>query len=109
VKEKLEALIREMDASGILYAEAVSEFKKRFIVRVMTRCHGNQCKTAREMQMHRNTLSRTIEDLEMDAELVRLKLKRPVQKGMHCRKDGEPYPVKSVPDVKNQQTKAMGA
>jgi hypothetical protein len=93
MKEQLEGF-REMDASGILYAEGVNEFRKRFIVRVMTRCRGNQCKAARELGMHRNTLSRTIEELEMEAELVRLKLKRPV--GTHCRKDGEAYPVKSV-------------
>ena len=60
MKDQLEALIFQMVRSNILYSEAVREFKKRFIVTVLEENRGNQCKAARELGMHRNTLSRTM-------------------------------------------------
>ncbi len=66
-----------MRDSGILYSEAVREFKKRFILTVLQRHHGNQCKAARELGMHRNTLSRTIAELELDPHSVRDSSRRP--------------------------------
>jgi len=77
VKDQLEALVAYMHSSGILYAEAVREFKKRFIINVLQQCHGNQCKAARELDMHRNTLSRTIEELKIDMRSVRDGARRP--------------------------------
>jgi DNA-binding NtrC family response regulator len=68
-----------MYKSGILYSEAVREFKKRFIVNVLRENHGNQCKAARELGMHRNTLSRTIEELRIDMREVREGIRRPPQ------------------------------
>ena len=38
------------------YADAVREFKKRFLLEVLVRHRGNQCKAAEELGMHRNTL-----------------------------------------------------
>jgi DNA-binding NtrC family response regulator len=66
-----------MYKSGILYSEAVREFKKRFIITVLQENHGNQCKAARELGMHRNTLSRTIEELKIDMRNVRDGVRRP--------------------------------
>ena len=66
MKDQLEALILQMHKSGILYPEAVREFKKRFILTVLQENKGNQCKTARQLGMHRNTLSRTISELKID-------------------------------------------
>ena len=66
MKDQLEALITQMYKSGILYSEAVREFKKKFIFTVLQENHGNQCKAARELGMHRNTLSRTIAELKVD-------------------------------------------
>ena len=70
MKDQLEALILQMHKSGILYAEAVREFKKRFIMTVLQENKGNQCKTARQLGMHRNTLSRTIAELNLDIQDV---------------------------------------
>ena len=64
MKDQLEALILQMHKGGILYSEAVREFKKRFILTVLQENRGNQCKTARQLGMHRNTLSRTIAELK---------------------------------------------
>jgi Fis family transcriptional regulator len=77
VKDQLEALILQMYRSNILYSEAVREFKKRFIITVLEENHGNQCKAAREMGMHRNTLSRTMQELKIDVRPMRADAKRP--------------------------------
>jgi DNA-binding NtrC family response regulator len=77
VKDQLEALILQMYKSNILYSEAVREFKKRFIVTVLEENRGNQCKSARELGMHRNTLSRTMDELKIDVRQLRAGAKRP--------------------------------
>ncbi len=66
-----------MHKSGILYAEAVREFKKRFILTVLAENKGNQCKAARQLGMHRNTLSRTITELNLDVRMFRPGARRP--------------------------------
>ncbi len=71
MKDQLEALILQMYKSNILYSEAVREFKKRFIVTVLEENGGNQCKAARELGMHRNTLSRTMQELRIDVRQLR--------------------------------------
>ena len=77
MKDQLEALVTQMHQSGILYSEAVREFKKRFILSVLQENHGNQCKAARELGMHRNTLSRTISELKLDIRTLREGSRRP--------------------------------
>jgi DNA-binding NtrC family response regulator len=77
VKDQLEALIAHMYRSGITYSEAVCEFKKKFILTVLQDSNGNQCKAARQLGMHRNTLSRTIADLKLDAKALRNGARRP--------------------------------
>ncbi len=77
VKDQLEALILQMHKSGILYAEAVREFNKRFIMTVLQENKGNQCKAARQLGMHRNTLSRTIVELDLDVRTLRPGARRP--------------------------------
>ncbi|HKR97797.1 MAG TPA: helix-turn-helix domain-containing protein, partial [Candidatus Angelobacter sp.] len=78
MKDQLEALVAQMYSSGILYSEAVREFKKRFIMNVLQQNRGNQCKAARELGMHRNTLSRTIAELKLDVRQLRDGGRRPV-------------------------------
>lgn len=77
MRNQLEALVTQMYQSGILYSEAVREFRKRFILTVLEQNNGNQCKAARQLGMHRNTLSRTITELELDVRAVRAGLRRP--------------------------------
>ncbi len=77
MKSQLEALVSEMHGSGILYAEAVREFKKVFIAHVLEQNKGNQCKAARQLGMHRNTLSRTLQELEVDVRELRKGMRRP--------------------------------
>lgn len=77
MKDQLEALIMQMCKGGILYNEAVREFKKKFILAVLQENKGNQCKAARQLGMHRNTLSRTITELELDIKTLRGGTRRP--------------------------------
>ena len=79
MKDQLEALILQMYKSNILYDEGVREFKKRFILTVLQENKGNQCRAARELGMHRNTLSRTVADLRIDAKALRVGARRPPQ------------------------------
>jgi len=67
----------QMYKSGITYSEAVCEFKKKFILTVLQDSKGNQCKAARQLGMHRNTLSRTIAELNLDVRSVRPGARRP--------------------------------
>lgn len=60
VKDQLETLVGLMVERGILFDEAVTEFEKKFIKRVLDRANGNQSRAARVLGIHRNTLSRKI-------------------------------------------------
>ncbi|MDP9263612.1 MAG: histidine kinase [Acidobacteriota bacterium] len=77
MKDQLETLVHQMYESGILYSEAVREFKKRFLLTVLQQNQGNQCRAARQLGMHRNTLSRTISELKLDIRAVRSGARRP--------------------------------
>ena len=71
MKDQLEALVQQMYRSNILYSEAVREFKQRFIATVLEENKGNQCRAARQLGMHRNTLSRTLDELKIDVRQFR--------------------------------------
>jgi len=45
---------------------------------VLAHHKGNQCKAATELGMHRNTLSRTLAELDMDTAQIRNGMRRPV-------------------------------
>ena len=66
MKDQLEALITRMIEHGIQYPEAVAEFEKRFIQRMLERNNGNHSKAAKALGIHRNTLSRKVEVLALD-------------------------------------------
>ncbi|MGC1785002.1 MAG: helix-turn-helix domain-containing protein [Acidobacteriaceae bacterium] len=83
MKRELDNLVVQMYASGITYEEAIREFRRRYIQEVLARNKGNQCKAARELGVHRNTLSRIMADLELDPAQIKLGLKRPAR-GEHA-------------------------
>lgn len=78
MKRELDALITQMHTAGINYADAIRQFKKRYILEVLAHHKGNQCKAATELGMHRNTLSRTLAELDMDTAQIRKGMRRPV-------------------------------
>ena len=77
MKRDLDNLVLQMHDAGITYSDAVREFKKRYILEVLARHRGNQCKAAEELGMHRNTLSRTLVELDMDSTQIKKGLRRP--------------------------------
>ena len=66
MKDQLELLVNQMVERGILFEEAISEFEKRFIKRVLDRTNGNQSRAAQMLGIHRNTLSRKIDEYKLD-------------------------------------------
>jgi len=66
LKDQLEALVGQMVERGIQFDEAVNEFEKKFIKRVLDRSRGNQSRAARLLGIHRNTLSRKIDLYKLD-------------------------------------------
>ncbi|MGA2437332.1 MAG: helix-turn-helix domain-containing protein [Acidobacteriaceae bacterium] len=78
MKRELDTLITQMHSAGISYNDAIRQFKKRYILEVLAHHKGNQCKAATELGMHRNTLSRTLAELDMDSAQIRKGMRRPV-------------------------------
>jgi DNA-binding NtrC family response regulator len=58
ISERLERLVEEMVDRSVQFEDAVHEFEKRFIARVLKQCDGSLTKTADALGMHRNTLTR---------------------------------------------------
>jgi DNA-binding NtrC family response regulator len=77
VQERLELLVNEMHRGGILYSEALSEFRKAFISAALRENKGNVSKTAPALGLHRNTLSRICFDLQLDVRSFRAGPRRP--------------------------------
>lgn len=65
MKDQLEGLVAQMVDRGILFDEAVEEFEKRFIKRVLDRANGNQSRAAQVLGIHRNTLSRKMDEYKL--------------------------------------------
>ena len=60
LKERMEALCRDMIEKGILFSEAMEHFERCFIMEIMGRNGGNLSRTAASLGIHRNTLSKKI-------------------------------------------------
>jgi Fis family transcriptional regulator len=66
LKDQLESLVALMVERGILLEEAVTEFEKKFIKRVLECSNGNRCRAAKTLGIHRNTLSRKIGEYKLN-------------------------------------------
>ena len=73
MKEQLESVVLQMYKAGIRCSEAVREFQKAFILAVLKDQRGNQCRAAKILGIHRNTLRRAIRLLEIDIGSTRAK------------------------------------
>jgi len=58
IADRLEKLVEEMVDRGVQFDDAVQEFEKRFIARVLGQCDGSLTKAAESLGIHRNTLTR---------------------------------------------------
>ena len=77
MKRELDSLVIQMHSAGVSYTDAVRQFKRRYILEVLAHHKGNQCKAAEELGMHRNTLSRTLAELDMNTAQIRNGVRRP--------------------------------
>ncbi len=66
MKDQLDSLVNQMIEHDILFEDAVSEFEKRFIGKVLEKNGGNLSKAAKDLHIHRNTLSRKVAVLKLD-------------------------------------------
>ena len=67
----------QMYQSGARYADALQQFRRTFVIAVLRDHNGNQVKAAGKLGMHRNTLRRTLKELEVDIKTVRVSRRRP--------------------------------
>ncbi len=78
LKREMDALVTQMHSAGMSYSDSVRQFKRRYILEVLAHHKGNQCKAATELGMHRNTLSRTLAELDLNTAAIRKGMRRPV-------------------------------
>ena len=76
-KSQLETLVRRMHKTGILYYEALEEFRKQFILVVLREVNWNKSRAARLLGMHRSTLVRKLRELHIDIRALRNAERRP--------------------------------
>ena len=62
MRDRLEQLVEEMLQKGILLDEARQELERRFITRALAQSKGNLAQAALKMGLHRNTLSRKVQE-----------------------------------------------
>ena len=78
-KAQLERLVSRMHKTCILYAEALEEFKKQFLIAVLRDAKWDKSKAARMLQMHRSTLDRTLRQLKIGFPSAEEAKRRPPQ------------------------------
>jgi len=65
ISERLEKLVEDMVDRGVHFDDAVHEFEKRFISRILGRCDGSLTKSADTLGIHRNTLTRKMRQYKL--------------------------------------------
>ncbi|MGH9320395.1 MAG: helix-turn-helix domain-containing protein [Vicinamibacteria bacterium] len=65
LRQRLDDLIEEMIAGGIRFPDAKREFEKRFLSQVMDQEKGNLSRAAKVLHIHRNTLSKKLQELKL--------------------------------------------
>lgn len=63
--------------SGITLNEFLRETRKRFLLLALAESGHNICRAARRLGMHRNTLSRQLEELKLAAQVRQSRRARP--------------------------------
>jgi DNA-binding NtrC family response regulator len=65
ISERLQKLVEDMVDKGVQFDDAVKEFEKRFIARVLGCCDGSLTKAADTLGIHRNTLTRKMDEYKI--------------------------------------------
>lgn len=64
-------VVRKARAGGLTLCELVREVRRQFIMDALDETKGNQFQAAKLLQMHRNTLSRQLDELDINTRLMR--------------------------------------
>ena len=65
ISDRLDKLVEEMVDKGVRYEDAVHEFEKRFISKVLGCCEGSLTRAADTLGIHRNTLTRKMGEYKL--------------------------------------------
>ena len=65
ISDRLDRLVDEMVERGVQFEDAIHEFEKRFISRVLGCCDGSLTRTADTLGIHRNTLTRKLDQYKI--------------------------------------------
>ncbi|OFV96165.1 MAG: hypothetical protein A3F68_04860 [Acidobacteria bacterium RIFCSPLOWO2_12_FULL_54_10] len=65
MKDQFDKLISQMVETGVFFQDAVTEFEKRYIRRVLESNGWNQLQSAKTLGIHRNTLGRKIDEYKI--------------------------------------------
>ena len=80
---ELETFITQLRKAGIPYTRALQDFRRQFLVTLLSRHNGNQCAVARELGVHRNTIKREIDELGIDPLQIRAHVRRSTQQNVY--------------------------
>jgi DNA-binding NtrC family response regulator len=64
MKNEMDSLIDRMISGGILFEEALQEFEKQFILKMLRRHNNNLSKASVALGIHRNTLSKRLDQYQ---------------------------------------------
>ena len=73
IERRLALVSDDLLAADLRYSVAIQAFRRAFFKQAMILHRGNQCKTAAAIGIHRNTLSRGMEECELTVSECRKK------------------------------------
>lgn len=65
LKSSLTMVVGAMRSGGVSYRDAIRQFEAAYVSNVITINHGHLGKVAEQLGMHRNTLTRTLRELDL--------------------------------------------
>jgi DNA-binding protein Fis len=86
VRHEMRILVREMRIAGITYAEATATFRRQFVFEILNCNSWNQCKAAKALGVHRNTIGHMLDELGIDTKVKALSSAKAVRASMGSHK-----------------------
>jgi hypothetical protein len=101
---ELSRLLIEYDYSQ---DEGLTLLQGRMILDVLAAKDGNQCKAARALRVHRNTLSRQIVELRLEGRVAEMRSERERKKLAQAAKPKEPETLRSHREMYERRTREI--
>ena len=84
MKDRFDALVEHLLDGGLFLQQAIEILEKSMIQGALERSKGNQCASAKQLGIHRNTLQRKMVEFGMDAARPRAR-RKPMSRAGHPR------------------------